>query len=65
MSRIPFRLHKKTDAKLNELFELDIIEERLKGLLGWVSPLVVIPNSGSVLICVVLTKQLSESVTQF
>lgn len=35
------------DAKLDELFELDIIEERLKGLLGWVSPLVVVPNSGS------------------
>lgn len=51
--RIPFGLHEKVDAKLDELFELDIIEEVPEGPSGSISPLVVVPKSGGdVRVCV-------------
>ena len=51
--RIPFGLHEKVDAKLDELLELDIIEEVPEGPSRWISPLVVVPKSdGDVRVCV-------------
>ena len=50
---IPFGLREKVDEKLDKLVQAEVIEEVPEGLSGWISPLVVVPESdGDVRICV-------------
>ena len=52
MRRVPFSLNDKVTAKVNELFEKDIIE-KIEGPTAWVSPAVVAPKaSGDIRLCV-------------
>ena len=49
--RIPFKMRKQVDNKIQQLLEMDVIE-KTQGPTPWISPIVVIPKTNDIRLCI-------------